>query len=333
MADVAATVQQIGLALRDPLPWHDVVQIAQMAEDAGYRALFVPEIAGREGFSTLAGLAPEARRLLLGTGVVPVRARRLETMAMAAATVHELSGGRLILGIGAGPPGQGSLDRVRHHLAALRVALGAHPQGAASSAFRVDLDAGPPPPIWVAALGDRMIGLAGEIADGVLLNWCTPERVMRARELVAEGASRADRDAADVTVAVYVRACIDPHEDVALEALRGPTGQYASMPHYRKQMEAMGLGDLARSAAEATGGGRPGDVPDELVRALCVVADAEAGHRLLAAHRRAGADLPIVYPVPARDPVSSVTGTMLALAPSPALQPGTEPGLSLPPEG
>jgi len=313
---------RIGLALREPFPWHDFVQVAQTAEEAGYRALFVPEIAGREAFSTLAGLAAHTERLLLGTGVVPVHARRLETTAMAATTVQELSKGRFVLGVGAGPPGRGSLDRVRRHVAALRVAFSGGTAGDPGAAhFRVDLDLGPPPPIWLAALGDGMVALAGEIADGVLLNWCTPERVGRARRLVAEGASRAGRDPEAVTVAVYVRACIDPEEEVAMAALKEPTGQYASMAHYRRQMEEMGLGGLAAAAARAHEEGRPDDVPDDLVRALCVVADGDAGHQRLSAMRGAGAQLPIVYPVPAREPVSSAMGTMLALAPSPILQP------------
>jgi alkanesulfonate monooxygenase SsuD/methylene tetrahydromethanopterin reductase-like flavin-dependent oxidoreductase (luciferase family) len=251
---------------------------------------------------------------------VPVHARRVETTAMAAATVQELSGGRLILGLGAGPTAAGSLDRVRHHVAALRVALGGH-SGSEAPSFRVDLELGPPPPIWLAALGDRMIALAGEIADGVLLNWCTADRVRRATELVAEGAARAGRSPDEVTVALYVRACIDPDEEVALQALKGPAGQYAAMPHYSRQMGAMGLADSAQAAARAIESGRPQDVPEELVRALCIVANTAAGERLLRSHRDAGAALPIVYPVPARDPVSSVMGTTLALAPTAVLQP------------
>src|SRR5947209_3855924 len=111
---------RIGLALRDPLPWHDFLQVVRTAEGAGYEALLVPEIAGREAFSALAGVAAATERIRLATGVVPVHARRLETTAMAAATVQELSGGRFVLGVGAGPPGPGSIDRVRRHVSELR---------------------------------------------------------------------------------------------------------------------------------------------------------------------------------------------------------------------
>jgi len=99
-----ADVQRTGLALRDPLPWHDFAQAVRTAEEAGYEALFAPEIAGREAFSTLAGVAGATERIGLGTGVVALPARRLSTTAMAAATVQELSGGRLVLGLGADRP-------------------------------------------------------------------------------------------------------------------------------------------------------------------------------------------------------------------------------------
>src|SRR5262249_58686305 len=93
-------------------------------------------------------------------------------------------------------------------------------------AFTRDMPVGPPP-IWLAALGDRMIELAGEVADGVLLNWCTPERVHRAAAIVTETASRVGRE--PPVIGVYVRGCLGAEEALALEALRAMTGQYAAM--------------------------------------------------------------------------------------------------------
>jgi alkanesulfonate monooxygenase SsuD/methylene tetrahydromethanopterin reductase-like flavin-dependent oxidoreductase (luciferase family) len=320
MADMASAAQgtRTGLALRDPIPWHDFVQVVETAEQAGYETLFVPEIAGREAFATLAALAGRTEALRLGTGVVPVPARRVSTLAMAAATVQELSGNRLVLGVGSGHPDPASLDRVASAVRALRSAFAGAPL---HEGFVLALKPERPPPIWLAALGDRMIALAGEVADGVLLNWCNPSRVARARELVGEGAVRAGRDPASVTVGVYVRACLGHEDDVALAALRAAAVQYASMPHYRRQMEEMGLGDAARSAADAQARGRPDEVPEELVRELCLMGEPHAAGERLQGFRDAGADLPVVYPIPAREPVSSIIGTALALAPAPAIQP------------
>lgn len=320
-----------GVALRDPLPWPDLVGVAQTAEDTGYEAVFVPEIAGREAFATLAGLALRTSRIRLGTGVVTVHARGVATTAMGAATVQELSGGRLVLGVGSGRPGtagrtagEGPVARVRRYVLALREALAGGPievdSPSGARRFQLALPVAQAPPIFLGALGDGMIRLAGEVADGVLLNWCTPDRVRRARELVGEGAEAAGRDPSSVTVAVYVRACLGHEERMALAALRSAVAEYASFPRYRRQFELMGLGREADLASRAAAEGSLGDVPEALVRALCLLGDVRSALERLARYRRAGADLPVVYPVPCQDPYSSVLGTVLALAPRPALE-------------
>lgn len=315
MVAVAGTGIATGFALRDPLPWRDVVEVVETAEDAGYRALFLPETRGRETFATLAALASVTRTLGLGTGVVPIGARSPVAAAMAAATVHEISGGRLVLGIGTGDAGAGALDRLRAYVDAVRRLLAGERAEVGGRPERLWLELPSPPPIWIAALGPRAMRLAGEIADGVLLNWCPPERVAFARERLREGAEAAGRDPSAVTVAVYVRACIGPDEEAALAALAVQAGTYASYPAYRRQFHQVGLGELADQAAAAHRAGRPAEVPEALVRAVCLLGDAAAAAERLAAYREAGADLPVVYPVPCLDPLSSVVGTLLALAP------------------
>jgi 5,10-methylenetetrahydromethanopterin reductase len=321
-----------GVVLRDPLPWHDLVEIVETAEDTGYEAVFVPEIAGREAFSSLAGLALATSRIALGTGVVTIPSRSPVTTAMAAATVHDLSGGRMILGIGTGDlraiartPGAGVLDMTRRYAEAVRQALSGEAvrpdEAFAGAGFRLALRLpSGPPRLWLGALGDGMIRLAGRVADGVLLNWCTPERVAMARRLLAEGAGAAGRDPADLTVAVYVRACLGVGEAIALGALREMTGLYASFRPYRRQFELMGLAEEAAAAASAFDQGRPRDVPETLVRALTVLGGRGEALARFAAYHQAGADLVLCYPVAALEPLSSVLGTVLAAAPSPALE-------------
>lgn len=311
-----------GLALRDPLPWRDLVEVVSTAETTGYEALFLPEISGRETFSTLAGLAAHTSRLRLATGVVTTLARGVDTTVMAAATVHELSGGRMVLGLGTGPAGPGALERLRRFVSLARAALaGEAVEASDGEPFRLTLDAGPDPvPIWIAALGPNAMRLAGEIADGVLLNWCPPERVAFARERIREGAEAAGRDPEAVTVAVYVRACVGQEPGPTLAALRAAAGVYASYPAYLRQFEAVGLGEEAVVAAAAHRAGRPADVPEILVRRVCLLGDASDAALKLQAYRDAGADLPVVYPVPVRDASSSILGTLFALAPHPAVE-------------
>lgn len=303
--------RRTGLALRDPLPWHELVLAAESAETTGYDALFLPEITGREAFGALAGLSRATFKIKVGSGVVPLASRRPDVLAMSAATVNELSYGRLILGIGAGTPGPGSLVRMRRMVEFLRGALaGEKVNVGGEESFQLSL---PPQevPIWIAALGPRMMRLAGEIADGVLLNWCTPERVRQARGLADEGALSAGRPSSDVTVAVYVRACVGQEEENAVPVLKQAVSQYAALPHYRRQFELMGFRSEAAAAAE-------GRVGDDLVKALCLFGEAATARERLERYREAGADLPVVYPVPCLDPVSSINGTLLAMAPDPS---------------
>ena len=246
------------VALRDPLPWPDFAGTARLVEECGYEGVFLPEIAGRDALAALTGLAGETSRVTLGTGVIPMGSRTPMLTAMAAATVHERSGGRVILGLGTGPAVPGALDRLRELVATLRRLLD----------VEVSLAAPSPIPIWISALGPRAFRLAGEVADGVLLNWCSPERVAQARAAVTAAAGEAGRDPGAVTVAVYVRASLGEDEAAADLALRGAAAEYASYPAYARQFATVGLGAEAATAARAHRDGRSEDVPDALVRAV-----------------------------------------------------------------
>jgi len=300
-----------GFAIRDALPWKDLSTVVSSAEQAGYGALFLPEIVGRDALVTLGALAGETRGLRLGTGVIPMRSRTPRLTAMAAATVHERSGGRLVLGIGTGGSGRGALEALRATVTEIRTLLAGDPD---EDGDQLSLDPGSPVPVWVSALGPRAMRLAGEIADGVILNWCTPDRIAFARARIAEGAEAARRDPAEVAISVYVRSWVGGDETEAISALKEMAGQYASYPSYRRQFDEMGLGPQASVAGQAHRAGRPEDVPEVLVRTVCAVGD-EAGGRV-EAFRDAGADLPIVYPVATADAAASIRGTLLALAPS-----------------
>lgn len=275
MPAVGELRQPVGTAftIRDPLPWPDVAAIAREGEGLGYAAVFLPETGARDTLVTLMGIAGETEELLLGTGVIPMPARTARLAAMAAATVQERSGGRHILGVGTGRAAPGALGRLRDHVEEIReLVVGSAP----GAALRLPLPA--PIPIWIAALGPRAVRLAGEIGDGVLLNWCTPDRVAEARDAIRAAAGEAARDPDAVTIAVYVRASFSGRAD---EALLAAASEYASYPAYARQFEAMGI--------------EPS--PEAIVDAVCLRGDPDRARARLEAYRKAGADLPVVYPV------------------------------------
>lgn len=301
-----------GFALRDPLPWEDLSAVVRAAETAGYRSLWLPEVTGRDPLVALGALAGEARDLLLATGVLPMRSRTPLATAMGAATVHERSGGRLVLGVGTGAVGRGALDELRGFVAALRALFAGETVERRGRGVRLSLALPSDVPVWISALGPKAMRLAGEIADGALLNWCPPERVTFALQRIAEGAAAAGRDPADVGVAVYVRSWVGDPPDEGMLAVRAAAGEYASFPAYARQFEQAGLGAEARAAAAAYRAGRPEDVPEPLVRAVTAFGDAARSR--LDEYRDAGA-VPVVYPVPAGETAPSLEGTLVALAP------------------
>ncbi len=300
----------VAFALRDPLPWAPFARIVREAERSRYRAVFLPEIAGRDAFAALTGLAGETSGMLLGTGIVPMTSRSPRLTAMGAATVAERSGGRMILGLGTGPAKRGALEALALQIEEIRDLL----SGGAGPALRVD----PPIPIWIAALGPRAVALAGRLADGVLLNWCTPERVARARHAVREAAEAEGRNPDDVTIAVYVRASLNVDPAAALAALRAAFGGYASYPSYARQFVTMGFGEQAAAAAAAGRAGRPQDIPEALVRRICLLGDPSSAREGLRAFGEAGADLTVVYPalLAGDREGESVAATLDALAPA-----------------
>lgn len=317
--DAAVTGQRrsrTAFALRDPFPWPVFAELVRLGEARGYEAVFLPEIAGRDALVALGALSGETGRLRLGTGILPMASRTPILTAMAAATVHERSGGRLLLGLGTGPAPPGALDRLRVLITTLRALFAGERVDVEGRTVRLALVPEQPVPIWIAALGPRAVRLAGEAADGVLLNWCTPERVATAAVQLREGAESAGREPARVTVAVYVRASLGVDEPAAMRSLRAAAGEYASFPAYAVQFASMGLGDEARAAAVAHAAHRLRDVPESLVRAVCLTGDAGAAGERLNAYREAGADLPVIYPVAgADDPSGSVAATLRATAP------------------
>lgn len=288
-----------GFAIRDPFAWDDLRRLVGEGEALGYGAVFLPEIDGRDTFVALAAIAGVTTSLALANGIAPMTSRPVWLTAMAAAAVQERSGGRHIVGLGTGRPGAGALDRLREQVDALRRLFRGERVGDRSLSLELDQ----PPPIWISALGPRAVELAGEVADGVLLNWCTPERVGEARSAALRAADRAGRERPP-TVAVYVRGLLGRD--------RTPLGQmasqYASYPAYARQFDAMGVGDEARAAAAGS--------PEGLVSAVCLPADAAAARSRLRAYRDAGAELPIVYPVVAgREGADDAFVTLRALAP------------------
>jgi alkanesulfonate monooxygenase SsuD/methylene tetrahydromethanopterin reductase-like flavin-dependent oxidoreductase (luciferase family) len=166
--------------------------------------------------------------------------------------------------------------------------------------FRLAIPApAPAPRIYLAALGPRMCELAGEVADGVLLNWIPPSAVPASVRHVEAGARRAGRTLGDVDVAVYVRTCVTDEREPVREALARDITGYAIVSVYARFFEECGFAEEVEAVNRAwKAGDRAGAVKGISARVLDglgAVGSAEACREQLAAFARTGAT-PVVLP-------------------------------------
>lgn len=250
----------VGLSLREALPPDRLIALAEELDGIEGATLWCPEFALRDAFSQLAFVAARTRQLRLATGVAPMAARTAAATALAASTLAELSHGRMVLGVGVGHPSMSSgwhgqehassLQWAGDYLTILRQALRGETtdwpgQEAASTGFRLLTGGAPDVPVVLAALGPRMLGVAARLADGVLLNWTTPESAAVSIQTVSEATDPGRRP---VPVGGYLRIAAGP--DAAAQAY-AHTAFYAELPAYRRALLSMGFGSSGDLAAEA----------------------------------------------------------------------------------
>lgn len=314
----------------DSLPLLATEEIAIEAERLGFAGIWTPENRERSGFVTSTFWGARVPRLKLGIGILPARARSPHSIALDAMTVQEATGGRFILGLGSsgGGPAWGTPDdhpiaAMADYLQTVRALVAGeqvHYRGKTLSLAgdQILLDGVPPVPVYLGALGPRMIALAGRHADGVLLNWTDEARTAFARETIAGEAAAHGRDPAKVVIAGYIRMSVDEDAGRARQAIAAQTLKFWRMAHYRTAWEQMGFGE---ASALAQAGLRSGDLeraanslPDDFVRAVSAFGTPEMAARRFA-ELASGLDLAIARVIPARPGRDGVLAVLHALAP------------------
>ncbi|MET1001721.1 MAG: LLM class flavin-dependent oxidoreductase [Acidimicrobiia bacterium] len=331
-----------GLDSQLQLPFEELRAVAVEAERLGFESLWTPAGTVPDAFHVCSAWTRDTG-LRTGTSVVPAaRMWAPHSLAVQAATVGLLSGGNFVLGIGSGGYGPAFWESLRTRNAPIAImreyvdvlhrllrgetvtfdgALFRLQDAMLNTSFDI-----PRVPVYIATLGDGMFRLAGECADGALLNWATPERRDEARELIAEGAARSGRDASDVPMSMYVRVCVDEDIEAARRAFGAQVIMYAlgrpgvsNTLGYRGQFARMGF-DEALTELEArrdAGAGTPELVdaaPDELLQALGYYGDA-AGAAEAYARASEGLDETVVRIISARPGPEAVVATLEALTP------------------
>jgi probable F420-dependent oxidoreductase len=284
----------------DRLDADQVVAFARAAEAAGYDALWTQESAGRDPFTLLGHLAAHTNRIRLGVGIAVIYSRDPVAMRAGASTVHELSGGRMVLGLGASH--RDTVSEVRGHeyrppLSAMRDYV----DGYEAAEYRGPTPYGSPP-VVLAALRHRMLTLAAGRTDGAFAYLVPASYVGGARRVADEAAGAAGRPRPSLIVS---QACLlETDADAARSAAHRYLDRYLGLPNYLANLRELGYSDTELA--------KPG--ADRLVDDLVAWGEAGSVRARLRAMLAAGADHVAVIPLTG-DGRQADQDTMEALAP------------------
>lgn len=299
------------------VPLAEHADVIRTAETLGYTDLWSLEVDGGDAFTPLALAAAWSERLRLGTAIAGTFTRGPMTLAMTAASMAEAAPGRFVLGIGTssdtiardwnGIPFEKPYTRTRDVFRAVKSALAGERVNVETdtthvSNFRMTRPVPGPVPIYLAALRERMLRLAGAEADGVIINWLAAADVPTVLREVRAGATQAGRDPASVEVVARIFVCVSDDGAAARAIARRYIAAYLNVPVYAEFHKWLGRGEALRPMHEAwAAGDRRGAVaaiPDEVVDAVFVAGDAATCRARIQAYADAGVDTPVVYIVP-----------------------------------
>ena len=299
----------------------DQLKIVQEAERLGYDSVWTAEAYGSDAATVLGWLAAQTSTIRLGSGIFQMPARSPAMTAMTAATIDQLSNGRMMLGIGSSGPqvaegwhGQRfakQLQRTREYVAVVRKALARERVEFQGETLELPLPDGPGKalkltispvqeriPIYLAAIGPKNTALAGEIADGWIPTLFSPEHVSELRPLLEEGAARSGKSLADFDIAPAVNVFITDDLQSARDSMRPFIALYVGgmgsreqnfynrvVSRYGYEAEAKRIQDLylegKREEAMAA-------IPDALIDTVSLCGPPDVVRERLAVYRDAG---------------------------------------------
>ncbi len=308
------------------------LDVAARAEGLGYSSFWTAEVTGPEAFSLLSAVGVVAPTLGLGTGVLALQLRTPPLLAMAGATLQAMAPDRdVFLGVGISSPvvagrwhgahyGDRPLAQVREFVSLLRACLSGERVDHEGdfynvSRFQLGVRLGDRrPKIVIGALNEGMLRLAGEVADGVLLNYLPATHVPWSVEQVRKGG--------DATIYSYVHVGVCDRA-AGVDLARRDLFSYAVVDAYANNFARAGYGESVAAVRERHAArdrdGALAAVSDAMIDGIDVMGDAQHVRATVDAYRHNGVDVPIIFPLPwGADRPDIVQQTLEAAAPDPA---------------
>jgi F420-dependent oxidoreductase-like protein len=308
----------------------DQLAVVQEAERLGFDSIWAAEAYGSDAATVLAWLAAGTSKVKLGSAIFQMPGRSAAMTAMTAATLDELSGGRVLLGIGSSGPqvaegwhGQRfarQLLRTREYVEVVRLALSRQRVDFHGETLELPLPDGPGKalklmitpvqeriPIYLAAIGPKNTALAGEIADGWIPTFFSPEYVSEFRKLLDEGAARSGRSLDGFDIAPTVSAFVSDDRELARNLMRPVLALYIGGMGSREQnfynnlMQRYGFEQAASEIQDLYLDGRKDEagaaIPDELIDMVSLCGPRDVVRDRLAAFRDAGVGTLMITPM------------------------------------
>jgi probable F420-dependent oxidoreductase len=294
----------------------DLVAAAREAQARGYHTAWLGEVSGYDAIVMSTVVATHTETLHVANGVLPVQTRTPVILGMATASLNHLAPGRFALGLGLssktiveqwhGLTFTPSLAQIREAVEIVRKVAAGERVAHEGQHYRVKgfryTGALPTAPVrvYLAALGPEMLELAGEIADGVLLNWIPPEAVPASIEHLKAGARKAGRTLDGFEIASFVRTCVTDDAAAARETLARDITGYATVDVYAAFFRTAGYADeVAQVGAAWSAGDRSGAVKKispRMLDGLGVVGDEAFCRARIAEFARSGLTQPVIVP-------------------------------------
>ena len=301
--------------------------IAAEAQRLGYTSFWTAETTGSEAFALLAAAGAAAPGMSLGTGVIALQLRTPMVVAMAGATLQALHPeADILLGVGISSPvvvgrwhgatyGDRPVAQTREYVTLVKECLSGESVSFKGdfyecSRFRLGVRLGDKrPKVVVGALNPAMLRMAGEVADGVLLNYLPASHVPWSVDQVREGG--------DATIYAYVHVGVCEREQ-GIDAARRDLWSYAVVDSYARNFDRAGFGDDVAAVRERQAAGdRDGAiaaVSDAFVDAIDIMGDEQQVRAAVQSYVDAGVEVPVIMPMPWGPDRRAVTEATLAAA-------------------